>query len=372
MVEWKKLGDCIKSLKTGLNPRKNFVLNSDGSNNYYITVRELDYWRICPTNKTDKVDDNAIKIINNRSNLEVGDVLFSGTGTIGRTALISEPPINWNIKEGVYTIKPKNDILNSRFLIELLHSNILINKINENTVGDPIRSIPMKNLVQIEIPLPSIPEQNRIVGILDTFTASIDNLKEQIAQRRKQYEYYRDQLLDLEGKAGVEMKKLGEVCEMERGVRVVKKDLQEEGVIPVYQNSLTPLGYYEKSNYPKNTTFVICAGAAGEVGYSKVDFWAADDCTCIVCPISISSRYVYYHLMVKQHLLKAQVRKASVPRLSKDVIAKQQVFIPSLQEQQRIVDILDKFEASIQNLEAQLSQREKQYEYYRNKLLTFE
>jgi len=143
-------------------------------------------------------------------------------------------------------------------------------------------------------------------------------------------------------------------------------------VIPVYQNSLTPLGYYEKSNYPKNTTFVICAGAAGEVGYSKVDFWVADDCTCIVCPISISSRYVYYHLMVKQHLLKAQVRKASVPRLSKDVIAKQQVFIPSLQEQQRIVSILDTFEASIQNLEAQLAQREKQYEYYRNKLLTFE
>ncbi len=135
---------------------------------------------------------------------------------------------------------------------------------------------------------------------------------------------------------------------------------------------MIPLGYFEKSNYPENTTFVICAGAAGEIGYSKVDFWAADDCTCIVCPTSICSRYIYYHLMVKQHSLKTQVRKASVPRLSKDVIAKQHVFIPSLQEQQRIVNILDTFEASIQNLEAQLAQREKQYEYYRNKLLTFE
>lgn len=76
--------------------------------------------------------------------------------------------------------------------------------------------------------------------------------------------------------------------------------------------------------------------------------------------------------MVKQHSLKTQVRKASVPRLSKDVIAKQHVFIPSLQEQQRIVGILDVFEESIQNLEAQLAGREKQYEYYRNKLLTFE
>ena len=76
--------------------------------------------------------------------------------------------------------------------------------------------------------------------------------------------------------------------------------------------------------------------------------------------------------MVKQHLLKAQVRKASVPRLSKDVIYKLQIPLPPLSEQHRIVTILDTFESSIQNLEAQLSQREKQYEYYRNKLLTFD
>ena len=222
------------------------------------------------------------------------------------------------------------------------------------------------------IPSITLSEQQRIVGILDTFTASIDNLKEQIAQRRKQYEYYRDQLLDLEGKPEVEMKTLGEVCKLERGVRVVKKDLQEDGIIPVYQNSLTPLGYCDKSNYPGDTTFVICAGAAGEVGYSKNNFWAADDCTCIICQPSISSKYIYNFLMVKQHILRAQVRKASVPRLSKDIIGKLICPFPSLQEQQRIVSILDTFEASIQNLEAQLNQREKQYEYYRNKLLTFE
>ena len=225
---------------------------------------------------------------------------------------------------------------------------------------------------QFEIPIPSQEEQRRIVGILDTFTSSIDNLKEQIAQRRKQYEYYRDQLLDLEGKPGVEIKKVVEVCGLERGVRVVKKDLQEEGLIPVYQNSLTPLGYYEKSNYPKSTPFVICAGAAGEIGYSNKAFWAADDCTCIICSSSINSKYVYYLLISKQHLLKSQVRKASVPRLSKDVIGKITIPIPSLEEQSRIVSILDTFEASIQNLEAQLKERQKQYEYYRNKLLTFE
>jgi len=257
--------------------------------------------------------------------------------------------------------------LNTKFLYYLLFEEWTNINFDYNHKAHP-------SVIRNEYIIPVIPlsEQTRIVGILDTFTSAIDNLKEQIAQRRKQYEYYRDQLLDLEGKPGLEMKTLGEVCKLERGVRVVKKDLQEQGVIPVFQNSLTPLGFYEKSNYPGYTTFVICAGAAGEVGYSEIAFWAADDCTCIICPSSICSKFVYNFLMVKQHLLKAQVRKASVPRLSKDVIGKLQLPIPSLHEQQRIISILDTFEASIQNLEAQLSQREKQYEYYRNKLLTFE
>lgn len=224
---------------------------------------------------------------------------------------------------------------------------------------------------QIYVPTPSRSEQNRIVGILDTFTASIDNLKEQIAQRRKQYEYYRDQLLDLEGKEGVEMKALGEVCEISRGVRVVKRDLEEFGIIPVFQNSLLPLGYYAISNNNGNT-FVIIGGAAGDIGYSEKPFWAADDCLCISGKKVLVDKYIYNFLISVQHYLKSQVRKAGVPRLSRSVLDKLCIPVPPLTEQQRIVSILDAFEASIQNLEAQLSQREKQYEYYRNKLLTFE
>ncbi len=197
-VEMKTLGDVLVSLKTGLNPRKNFVLNSPNSNNYYITVRELGLFDIKPTDKTDKVTDEALQLINNRSNLETGDVLFSGTGTIGRTALVTETPHNWNVKEGVYTLKPRKNLINSRFLIELLHSNIIIKKIDALVVGDPIRSIPMKSLVLISIPLPPLSEQQRIVSILYTFEASISNLEAQLAQRQKQYEYYRNQLLTFE------------------------------------------------------------------------------------------------------------------------------------------------------------------------------
>ena len=71
--------------------------------------------------------------------------------------------------------------------------------------------------------------------------------------------------------------KVGQVVNLQRGKRLVRKQLTTSGSVPVYQNSLTPLGYYTESNRVKNTSFVICAGAAGEIGYSDRDFWAADD-----------------------------------------------------------------------------------------------
>ena len=197
-VEMKTFDDILISLKTGLNPRKNFVLNSPGSTNFYITVRELGMYDIAPVDKTDRVSDDALILINNRSNLEKGDVLFSGTGTIGRTALVKEKPSNWNIKEGVYTMKPRQEIINSRYLVQLLHANSTSDKIIALTVGDPIRSIPMKSLLTVSIPVPSLKEQSRIVTILDTFESSIQNLEAQLSQREKQYEYYRNKLLTFE------------------------------------------------------------------------------------------------------------------------------------------------------------------------------
>jgi type I restriction enzyme S subunit len=125
-VQWVPLNQIIMSLKTGLNPRKNFVLNTPGSDGYYVTVRELMGVDIKFFDKTDRVSMEALSLINNRSNLEVGDILFSGTGTIGRTALIKEKPANWNIKEGVYVIKPNQDMVDSKFLLFYLKKKQIV------------------------------------------------------------------------------------------------------------------------------------------------------------------------------------------------------------------------------------------------------
>lgn len=171
---------------------------------------------------------------------------------------------------------------------------------------------------------------------------------------------------------GVEFVKLGEVCEIKRGIRVVKKDLQETGKIPVYQNSLVPLGYKDEFNYPSNVAFVISAGAAGDVGYSQVPFWAADDCLTITCPSNIENKYVYYFLKNYEYKLKSKVRKASIPRLSRKVVDDLEIPLPPIEVQTEIVRILDKFTSLEAELEAELDCRKRQYEYYRDKLFSFD
>ena len=96
-VEYVFLESILISLKTGLNPRKNFALNTVDAMNYYVTVREIINGKIVFSEKTDKVNNEGLSLINNRSNLEKGDILFSGTGTVGRTVVLEDSPLNWNI-----------------------------------------------------------------------------------------------------------------------------------------------------------------------------------------------------------------------------------------------------------------------------------
>ena len=83
-----------------------------------------------------------------------------------------------------------------------------------------------------------------------------------------------------------------DVVKIKRGVRVVKSQLAVEGEYPVFQNSMTPLGYMDKANCTGDTAFIITAGAAGEIGYTDNDFWAADDCFSFECPQYLKSKYL--------------------------------------------------------------------------------
>ena len=123
-------------------------------------------------------------------------------------------------------------------------------------------------------------------------------------------------------------------------------------------------------------TYVISAGAAGEIGFSNESFWAADDCVYLDCPSDvIDDRYLYFVLLSKQQILSSFVRRASIPRLSRDSISNLIISIPSLDRQREVVEILNRFDKITNDISngipAEIEARQQQYEYYRDKLLTF-
>ncbi|MCI6803642.1 MAG: restriction endonuclease subunit S [Prevotellaceae bacterium] len=239
-------------------------------------------------------------------------------------------------------------------------------------------------LAQKEIPIPSLSEQSRIVSILDTFTSSISNLKQQIEERRKQYEYERDLLLDLEGKEGVEMKKLGEVGDICMCKRIMKDQTSEKGDIPFFK--IGTFGgkadayisrelfedYKEKYSYPKKGEILI--SAAGTIGRTVVfngeDAYFQD--SNIVWISNNEQLVLNTFLRYLYGVIDWKIDGGTIKRLYNYNLKNATIYVPTLQAQSRIVSILDTFEQSISNLEEQLAMREKQYEYYRNQLLTFE
>ena len=242
------------------------------------------------------------------------------------------------------------------------------------------------------IPIPSLDEQKRIVGILDTFTDSIENLKQQIAQRRKQFEFYRDQLLDLEGKEGVEMK-LQDIAQYRRGSFPQPYGNREwydgEGAMPFVQVAdveesgmrlkkktkqfISQLAMPKSVFVPKGTVIVTLQGSIGKVAINQYDVYV--DRTLAIFEkfiIEMNKKYFAYQLERIFSIKKEKARGGTIKTITKEEFSAFVIPVPPLSEQSRIVSILDTFEASISNLEAQLEQRQKQYEYYRNQLLTFE
>lgn len=175
---------------------------------------------------------------------------------------------------------------------------------------------------------------------------------------------------------GVEYVKLGQVCSILRGKRLTKSQLKQDGKYKVFHGGTEPIGFFDEYNREGNTTMIINVGAsAGTVGYSIDNFWSSDGCFCLSHSPLMLGRYIYFYLKTTEHFLMSRVRKAGIPTLDGKVLEQLEIPLPPLPVQEEIVRILDTFtelQKELQKeLEAELQARQKQYQYYRDKLLSF-
>lgn len=394
-VKFKEFGDVISALRTGLNPRQNFKLNLPDAKNYYITVRELNGFSVKITEKTDRVDTIGLSLIQNRSKIQKGDILLSGTGTIGRTALVSEIPSNWNVKEGIYVITPIVELINAQFLIYLIQSDQMHNQILAKADGSTVSSISMASLRKILIPIPPLPIQQEIVSILDKFTQLEAELEAELEMRTRQYKYYRNDLLNFEGKE-VEWKTLGEVGQFVRGNGMPKSDFTESGVGCIHYGQIyTFYGTYtdktksfvshetaKKLQKVQKNDLIITNTSENIEDVCKTVVWLGNDEIVTGGHASIfkhneNPKYLAYYTQTQFFFdeKKKHAKGTKVIDVSAKDLAKIRVPIPPLAAQEHIVGILDKFNTLVNDisvgLPAEIQARRKQYEYYRGKLLDF-
>ncbi|HEM4766488.1 TPA: restriction endonuclease subunit S [Streptococcus suis] len=177
---------------------------------------------------------------------------------------------------------------------------------------------------------------------------------------------------------GVEWQELGEVCVVNKGKQLNKTFLVDDGQYPAYNGGKTYSGRTDSYNVTENTIIISQGGAsAGFVNFVTTKFWANAHCYYLLPDIiRVNNRYLYHFLKMKQSYLMDFQHGAGIPALKSDKITKMPLPLPPLKIQEEIVQILDKFTEYVTELTAELTaeltDRQKQYSFYRDKLLSFE
>ena len=251
---------------------------------------------------------------------------------------------------------------------------------NELVDGDHKRQW-ISNYAQKKVPVPcpdnpekSLAIQSEIVRILDKFTALTAELTAELTMRKKQYNYYRDQLLRFK-EGEVEWKTLGEVATFRRGTAITQKQTTP-GDIPVVANGPTPTYFHSESNRQDETIVIARSGAyAGYVSFWNQPIFLTDAFSVHPNLKIVKPKFLYYVLQNKQEHIQAMKKGAGVPHVRVKEFESYDVPIPPLAEQVRIVTILDKFDtltnSITEGLPREIELRQKQYEYYRDMLFSF-
>ena len=336
-----------------------------------------------------------------RYGVKRGDVFFTRTSEtieeIGYTSVLLEDIENCVFSGFLLRARPITDLLLPEYCAYCFSTSNIRNTIIKKSTYTTRALTNGTSLSQIEIPLPPLEVQKRIVEVLDNFEKICNDLNiglpAEIEARQKQYEFYRNFLLTFkienctlpktrQDKTRQDIIKLfmyifgyielelGEILKIKNGSDYKKFNI---GNIPVY-GSGGIINYIDTYIYDKESVLIPRKGSIGNLFYVDKPFWTVDTIFYTVIDKDVViSKYLYYYLS-KMNLEKLNTA-GGVPSLTQTVLNKILISLPSLEEQQRIVDILDRFDKLCndisEGLPAEIEARQKQYEYYREKLLTF-
>ena len=400
-VAWVPLGE-IATVQRGASPRpiSKFITNDENG---------IPWIKIGDTSPRSKYVTKTAEMVTRAGAeksrvLSKGDFIISNSMSFGRPYILG---IDGAIHDGWASVSDFESKLNSDFLYHFLSSrsvqNYWLTKINSGSVSNLnsklIRSLP------VPIPCPENPRkslaiQREIAGLLDAFTELAGELTAELNQRKKQYNYYRDQLLTFD-EADVEWKTLGDVSLKTYSGATPKAGspkYYESGTIPWLRTQevvfadihdtevkITQAALDETAAkwVPENCVIVAISGAtAGRSGINKIPLTTNQHCCCLeIDPAQANYRYVFHWVNRNYDNLK-EMGQGARGDLNSGLIKGFKIPIPfpddtenSLKEQARIVAILDKFDTlttSIsEGLPREIELREKQYAYYRDQLLSF-
>ena len=301
-------------------------------------------------------------------------VLIPRKGSLGNLFYVDTP--FWNVDTIFYTVIDTEQII-AKFLYYVL----LNEHLEDLNKAGGVPSLTQSTLNKIKIPVPPLPIQEEIVRILDHFTELTAELQAELQARQEQYEYYRNKLLTFTkiggGTQSVTWMRMSEIYDMKAGKSISASEISsietEEYPYSCYGgNGLR--GYVATFNQEGEKVLVGRQGAlCGNVCFASNLFYATEHAVVISEKGYCLPRYTFY-LLTMMNLNQYKTAGAQ-PGLSISRLEKIELPIPPLAEQQRIVNILDKFETLVndlsQGLPAEIAAVQEQYEYYRNKLLTF-
>lgn len=376
-VEWKKLGDVANCFAGGT-PKTSVSSYYDGDIPW-IRSGEINF-NIIKSSERNITEEGLNK--SSAKMIRLNSVVLAMTGaTVGRSGVVE---FYTSCNQSVAAIENDEKILNYKYLYYYISDNY--EKIKRMGQG-ALTSLNLSIIKNILIPIPSLKTQEKIVNYLDEFTDYSVKIKQELQKelnlRNKQYEFYRDKLLSEEhlnkliNKYALykyELKEitLGEVIKLRNG-----KDWKtlSEGDIPVYGSGGSMNIGVNKFSYDKETVLIPRKGSIDKIFYLNEPFWNVDTIYYTELDTKLLNVKYFYYFMKNIDLISLSINPTR-PSLTQEIINNIKITLPPIEIQEKIVEILDKFEALTQDVSGllpdEIEKREKQYEYYREKLLTFD